>query len=368
MSDCSCREDWRLLALDLKTGRPQTYLSPTDFSFEQVLNDVGNASVTLAVRDYNLSDVWPHSTAIAFLRISGDGATPSVPKCEFIGIGDGGNPTSNGTGEVGLKSIEEYLDHRIIHGDQDFTGIQQTILAKTLVDMASDHGIPLFASAETSATLLDRSYLDTDQKKILEAVTELTEAIDGPDYERSHDLQPDGTYATTLIFKDRVGSTDPVSIYSTLGATEYGLSVDSSNHVTRIIGVGSDPNLVSDTGIPADSIYPLFERSVSWSDIQDQDQLDDQTAGELANNVDPTAIPSITLAGLELAPQLTLGGTIDLHLDHGAVRYHGAARLISKAWSAGSDGPTTVTLSMVPLDNATSAILNAQPENRGCCR
>lgn len=361
-----CQADWRVDVMDLATGVRQQFVTPLSLDFDQLLNEVGNASATLPVRSVTMAQVWPHKTAIAFARINGPGASPSFPKGEFIGIVETAVASSAGTVALGLKSVESYLAHRLIHGDTTFTAEAQTDIAADLVNLASSNGIQLTGVAVASAITRDREYLDEDRKVILEAILQLTEVIDGPDYELVHTLSG-GVWSTEMIFSDYLGNTTPVPVHVRRGVSAYDLSVDAGEHANRVIGVGDDPTLEFDADESGTSIYPLFETSISWSDVSVLTTLQEHAEGAVANSLHPLATPSITLAGLDIAPLLGLGDTIMLTMDHGAILYQGLARLVGKSWSSNTDSPTMITLTLVPLDNTEDSILQAIAGPVPCC-
>lgn len=354
-------------------GSRRRYLTPSSLSFDQTLNEVGSGSVTLPIRSITLADTWPHLTSIAFLRINGPGATPTQPVCEFLGMPEQVSGTSSGGLSLGLKSIEGYLGYRIIQelvpplaGSTTFTTVDQTQIGADLVNLANPFGIPLTATAEASGTQRTIRYLDIDRKVVIEAVLELTALEDGPDYQLVH-IREGQSWRSEMRFADYVGNTEPFPMNSQRGMQEYGIEVDASLHANRVIGIGSSSRRVYDADQSGTSIYPKFERSVAWTDTRDSDTLEAQTKGELANHSHPTTVPSLTLAGLDIATQPSVGDTIDLRLDHGAIQYDGLARLISKSWSSDADSPTKVTFGMVPQGAPEDDVLAVVPGIPGCC-
>lgn len=374
MTDC-CAQDWRVEVLNLTTGTRRSYLTPSSLSFDQTLNTVGAGSVTLPVRSTRLANVWPHLTSVACLRINGPGASPIQPVCEFLGMVEQIGGSSSGGINLGLTSIEGYLSHRIIQdelpplaGATVFTEKQQAVIAAALVAMGQDNGVPLSAVV-SQPSVVERSmrYLDTDRKYIMDALLELTALEDGPDYRLVHEQQSNLAWRTVMTFADYIGNTEPYQLHSQRGMSDYGIDVDATMHANRVIGIGNTDRRVYDADGSEGSMYPLFERSAAWTDARDSDQLEALTKGELANYDHPTTVPSITLSGLDIAPNLNPGDTLDLRLDHGAIQYDGLARLISKSWSSDADSPTKVTLNMVPQGDTNDDILAVVPGLPECC-
>lgn len=358
--------DWRVEALDLKTGLRKKFLLPLSCTFEERLNDVGPGSLTIPVRSVQMADVWPHSTSIAFLRLRGPGATPVNPVCEYLGLVEDAQADSGGTLQLGMQSIEQYLTYRMIHGDTTYAATGQTAIGASLVNLAVSNGIPLIGTSDASATARDRTYLDTDRKKILEAVQDLTKVIGGPDYRLIHSQGSSGGWSTEMRFSDHVGNTSPSSLNARRGVSSYSLRVDATGQATRVIGVGQSADLVYDTGVPAttypNNLYPLYEISESYSDVSDVNTVQENAQGTLAQDTHPAANPSVVLAGVDVIAPLSVGDYISLIMSHGAIQYLGVARVTSIAWALNDSSPTTATITLVPQDDAAAAILNAPAE------
>lgn len=364
---CNCASDWRLEIIDLATGVRVRYLDFLSFDFEDALNQVGTATVVAPVDKVTARDVWPHLRAVVFTRVNGPGASKSAPVAEYIGMVETMSATSDGTVTLGLQSIEYYLQYRIIVNDTSYpAGSDQCDIGAALVNLAVSGGIPLTgASPDVSAYTRERNYAAADDKRILEAVAELTQVSDGPDYRRDFSYSG-GAWSTVLTFLDTVG-TNAGSLNGKRGLSVYGVDVDGTQHVNWERGRGESMSSTQDT--LTGSIYPRFDKGIQWSDVTDQDTLDENVLGDLVNNFDPIAIPNVTIARLSIAASLNIGDTVPLDINRGALRYKGDARIASKSWSRPASGaPTTCTLSFVPPSNAGSAILNAPASSRtGCC-
>lgn len=352
--------DWRIEALNLASGLRKVILQPSSFSFEEKLNEVGSGSVTVPLKSVKIADVWPHTTSIAFLRTAGPDATPSQPVCEFIGMVEDFSADANGGAvSLGVNSIESYWAHRIIHGDQTFSAMEQNTLAYNLARTTT--GIPLEPqTGMLGSTNRDRTYLDTDHKILLDALLELTQVLGGPDYRLEHVFQSDNSWKTYMRFQDQWGNT--TTPYTVIDAQrsvgQYGLQVSAGNHATSVIGVGATADLV-DTENASPSIYPLFEVAESYSDVSDINTVTQKAQGSLAQNKHPAATPSVTLTGLDMIAPLALGDYITLKMSTGPIQYQGTARITGIAWAFGESTPTTATVSLVPQDDAGTAILGA---------
>src|SRR5690625_4251777 len=109
MAACACGRDWVVETCHLASGLVRSVLHPLSMDGSTELNGVGQGTLTLPTRDLRIRDVWPNLTSVYISRVSGGGASPAQPVCEFAGIVEQVNATEAGTTQVGLKSIEGYL-------------------------------------------------------------------------------------------------------------------------------------------------------------------------------------------------------------------------------------------------------------------
>lgn len=366
VSGCNCAEDWRLELVDLATGQRRGWLPFLSLTFDDLLDQVGAATVTLPVRKVNLPDIWPHLRAVVFTRISGPDATPSAPVCEYIGMIETVRADSGGTVQLGLQSIEYYLSYRTLTGDTSYTSMDQNEICVELMALGSGSGIPLSGAFEASAYTRTRSWDADDDAVILEKILEITQAIRGPDYRRVFTFAS-GAWSTVLRFADYVGNTDPQRLNAVRGLVSYGISVEAGEHANWVRGRDQSGHVYTEDTYMTD-IYPRFNKAVKYSDVTLNDTLTEQVQGYLANNSDPIAIPDATVADLNISARFKVGDSIDLNMDHGAIRYQGVARLVGKSWSIDPETPSLCTFSFVPLENAHTTILGAPPGNgAGCC-
>lgn len=361
--ECSCANDWRVELVNLADGTRRRFAHPTGLTFENLLNEPGSASISLPVRDYTMADIWPHLTSVAITRISGPGASTTSPVCEYLGLVEDVRADSGGVLTLGMKSIEQYLQYRLLP-TTSFNQQPQNQIGAALVNYANADGIPL-VGVGVDGQLRDRNYGEDDDKVILEAVKQFTQVIGGPDYVLSHEFSS-GHWSTEMEFVDRAGEDKGGQINARLGLSTYDIAVDATPHANKVIGVGENPN-IKFTAIASETIYPLFERSEAWVDVSRQATIRQHAEGELEASLHPAASPSVTLVGTELAAEFNLGDTVHLKMDHGAVAYHGPARLIGKAWASEEGSPTSCTFSLVPLTDSADAILDAPNTGQECC-
>lgn len=368
MATCGCGDSWRVVTVDLKTGIVRAVLEPISMEWETRLNDVGQGTVLLATGDVNVRDIWPHLSAIYILRLEGSDASPEMPVCEFAGLIETVIAEDTGVTTLGIRSMEQYLFHRTIKRRIRVEEMPQTRLAKLLHDESIPNGINLTALADSSTILRDRTYQPWLRKNIGEAVTELTQVINGPDWETRHNYDPTaGTWATEMIYRDFVGENRNVVLRSDVEAFSYSLEIASENHATHVdaIGNGENKSTLIESADDESGVYPQLDAAPAWKDVTRRKTLQSHAQGYIEDYREPFASPSVTLRGLDNPePSLIrLGDTVRIETNYGAVTYNGDARIIAISWAVGDGEPEARTLTTLPITRASQSVLNQEPTN-----
>lgn len=360
----TCQANWRIELCDLTTGTVKAVYPFLATDWQTVLNDAGRGTVVLATKQVAVADIWPHKTSVYILRTSGDGASVVEPAVEFAGYVEAAKPDDNGATQVGLISIEGYLKHRVITDDLTFTGVPQTQIAAELVNYAAPDGIPLIGVALNSTVERDRAYVGRDKKNVLEALTQLTDVIDGPDWFLTHEKMG-GRWVTSMRFTDRISDSPPIVLKSDREANGYAIDIDAKDHATNVFGVGAGTDEEQLESVQSDEsgFYPRFDATPAWSDETLQESLDEQTAGYLDDHKDVFAVPTVTVPGLvKVNPNLTrLGYTVGADICYGAVTFRGRARILSISWRVQDGGPEERTFDLLPEDSARVSVYAQEP-------
>jgi len=358
---CDCSADWRVEILNLATGARRMYVKPLSLSFEEKLNEVGSGTMTLSIHDALMVNIWPHITSVMVTRIAGPGATPSSPVGVWCGLVEEVSADSGGEVSIGMVSLEGYLAYRILpkYSVEDRS---QTLIAADFV--RAPNSIPLKADPRSSSVKRTRNYDRNDYKVRLEALLQLTEVINGPDYRLTHTFS-NGTWSTTVVIQDRVGNPVSQPLNVRRGITTYSLNVSATDHRTNQFGSGES---IHSSASDNSGMYPVFEISNQWSDVSKQNTLDEHTRGALQNNKHPRAQPSLQIADLNMALHYNIGDTLNINMNHGVVQFVGDTRLVSKAWSIAEGQPTYCQFGFIPDTDPATSVLNVPPSNReGCC-
>ena len=360
-TSCACGEDWVIHACDLRTGIIRAVLHPIAFDFETIRNRLGKGTLTLVTREVLVRNIWPHLTSIYISRKKADGTFEGLYG-GMVETFQANSATAGGTVSVGLQPIEEYLNHRMLRTQTEFTGVSQTEIAKALVEAVSGNGIAISAVAVPSTITRDRIYNAWDRQFVGPALEELSDVPDGINWEVSY-VRSGGTWQTVLTFADTIGGPTDVILASDREGAQYGLDVDAKDHATLIdaLGSGETSGMLIATAIDTSGIYPQFDAAPGFTQETLLSVLQEDADGYLDNHQEPTAIPSIDIYGGTPAPEnLQLGDEITADIDHGAVVYRGPARVEAIAWRKTADAPDVRTIGLSPLTRASESVFNQE--------
>lgn len=138
---------------------------------------------------------------------------------------------TDATVALSTVSIEGYLDRRMV-ADHEFVGVDESLIAASLVDDAAAEGIGLLVDAPETGTARDRTYLDQDDKTIYSALRELMGVIDGPEWTVVLDWSDvtQTAVTTTVRLRSRIGraSTTPNAVFTAGSASAVLSSVGVS--------------------------------------------------------------------------------------------------------------------------------------------
>lgn len=360
-SDCACAEDFRFEAADLRTGIVKAILEPTAADWQTTLNAVGQGSLSLTTKAIRARDIWPHLTSVYCLRTSGGTATPENPVVEGAYIIEKFTAADTGQTQVGMKSIEDYLWHRILRSDLAWDG-SPTALAAVLVNTTTGNGIPLTGDSDTSAENTDREYFAYDRKNIGEAINELVEAEPGIEWEVVHTKSPGGAWSSTVVFRDQVGAVRALVLQSDVEGAGYGLDVDAAEHANLVdaIGEGSEDDQLIATAIDTGT-YPQFDAAPAFKDINILPTLQQQADGYLTDHREPVAVPSMTVMGTaDPDPALLRNGDVveRVRTNFGALSYDGPARIVATSWALRLGAPPARTYQFLSTGRASQTVLN----------
>lgn len=357
-STCPCGPRWVIEACDLATGRIRAILNPIAADWQTILTGLGTGSLTFPTRAVAVRDIWPDLTSIYISRIADDGSYD----CQYAAIPEKLSAKSTlegGTTNVGLQPIESYWWRRFLDTDRTYTGVLQTQIAASLTSYAAANGIPLTGVADSSVYALDRTYVGAERPFIGAQLDLLAQAENGIEWTVLH-TRANGHWSTRVLFQDRAGNDLDTIFQADVDGADYGLEVDAANHATYVDGFGDDPASTRIISNATDNgPYVRFDAAPSFGTVLDAMNNQQQTDGYLIENREPVATPTFVLVGDDPDPTgVRLGDTGTFHMNLGAVRFNGRARIGSISSRIAEGQPWTRTLGLAPIDRASNSVLN----------
>lgn len=209
---------------------------------------------------------------------------------------------NNGLVEVAGRGLWSYFRNRRIFDTKVFTGVDQLVIARQLIDYVQalpGGSIGLVTGSETSGRLRDRVYPGYECKPVAEAIEQLAAVQDGFDFEI---LTERSTSTFTNTFKlhyprqgRRTQITWEIGVHCDTSAWE--VDADRIANFMRALGAGDgDAMLVRDDSNPnLLSEYPRFDDTVSYRDVSDGTTLATYAQLWRTRRQLPLIMPTITL-------------------------------------------------------------------------
>lgn len=354
---CDCGPQWTVESFDLKTGRVLGVLNPTAIDAQTLLNDIGAGTLSLSARDVPARLVWPRLVGIGIIWQD----TPV-----WIGWVETVEMSSDSTLRVGVIPLDGYMFQRHIDETVEWPGVSQTAAPANLVNRFCD-GIALSAVSEPSQfNNRTRRFYWYDHHVVGELVQNLTEVINGPDWELVPSRSAAGVWHGTIIFRDSVGVERPFTLLSGRDSGNYGITVDAGDMGTHqhAVGDGQDEEQIEEYAEDL-SVYPRFDTVTGFSSVTSRQTLREHATGRVNLFGEPAAIPSMVLDGANPPPdQLGVGDIANVDIDHALWAYRGAARVLGLTYKGSADAADQRSLMFSPLQRASQTILVQQPTGR----
>lgn len=361
---------YRYLFADLLTNEIIAELPLTGVSFTQQLNQAGTlqghlllSGMTTAQFNVNASTI-PARTAIYVDRNN-----------ELIWGGVIWGRTYNSSDQtlnLVAREFESYFERRRITTTQDFSNIDQLVIARTLLttaQSASSGDIGVIVGSETSGVLLSRTYYSYELKGVYNAIQDLSRGDDGFDFniQVSYDPITNEPLKTLVLGYPRTGTvyspTDPEAFVFEFPAgniVDYEYPEDGAIAANTVyaLGAGSNEGKLIQTAQDAAKLadgWPLLEEQANYSDVTDSTYLAQLASGQvLAVAYPPTTIKIVVPA--YITPEL---GSYQIGDDARLVitdeRFPGTLdaiyRIVGLSVQPGEDGPERVTLTLTVTTN-----------------
>lgn len=263
-----------------------------------------------------------------------------------------------------------YFSHRRVNQTVEFTGIDQLVIAKTLIQDAQaetngDIGVLYNSEGQTtSGVLIDRVYYNYELKNIYEAIQDLSRQSDGFDFHI--DIEYDNitglpakyfnTYYPRSGLPYTVGDINcPVFEFPAGNVVEYEYPEDGSIVGNRLYALGAGSNegkLISSAEDTAKFLdgWVLLDTTANYSDITDQTVLDNLAIAQVtAVSYPPTVLKVVVPAYVN--PEF---GSYEVGDDARIIitdnRFPNTLdaiyRIVGLSVQPGEDGPERVTLTL----------------------
>ena len=261
-----------------------------------------------------------------------------------------------------------YFERRRINYDVQFNGIDQLVIAKTLIENAQnetygDIGVGYNSEGQTtSGVLVDRTYYNYELKQVFQAIQDLSRQSDGFDfhidiaYDNITGL-PTKSFNTYYPRSGEIYSLGnlniPVFEFPAGNVVEYEYPEDGSVAANRIYAMGAGSNEGKLISIAEDATkfatgWALLEDQANYSDITDQTVLDSLAQGQVL----AVSYPPVTLKLVVPAYVDPVFGTYEVGDDCRVIirddrfpnGFDEIFRIVGVSVQPGEDGPERVTL------------------------
>lgn len=359
---------YRYLFVDLLSNEIIAELPLTGVGFTQQLNQAGNFQGHILMSGINTDQYNVDLATIpghCGLYVDRDGI--------LVWGGVIWNRRYNSTEQKLYINAQEwisYFAHRRVNQTTAFNGIDQLVIAKTLIQDAQAEpygniGVGYNSEGETtSGVLVDRVYYNYELKNIFDAIQDLSRQSDGFDFHIDIDYNnitglPEKFFNT---YYPRVGTAYsygnpniPVFSFPAGNMVEYEYPEDGSIVANRLFALGAGSNegkLISealDTGRFAEG-WALLDDAVNYSDITDQTVLDNLAAAQVV----AVSYPPVVLKVVVPAYVDPVFGTYEVGDDCRIIitdsRFPNTLdaiyRIVGLSVQPGEDGPERVTLTL----------------------
>ena len=357
---------YRYLLADLLTNEIIAELPLTGVAFTQQLNQAGTLSAHLLLSGVNSAAFNVDNSTIPGRNViyaDRDGVLV------WGGIIWGRSYNSGDqTLSIQCRELISYFERRRITQTVEFTGIDQLVIAKTLIENAQDapYGdIGLLYNSEgqtTSGVLVDRVYYDYELKTVFNAIQDLSRQEDGFDFHVDIYYQDGLPVRAFNTYYPRVGTAYDVDDAGALvfqfpagNIVEYEYPEDGSIAANTVYALGAGSNEGKLISVAQDAVklgegWPLLEEQANYLDVTDTTVLDNLAIGRVnALSYPPTTIKIVVPPYID-----PVYGTYEVGDDARIIiqdsrfpdGFDQVYRIVGISVQPGEDGPERATLTM----------------------
>lgn len=301
--------DYTYLLGDLRTGGIAGELPLGEVKFSRRLKDAGSWSASLPLGDARVRSLDP-------IGLTRPGRTALYIDRDGVIVGGGilwtrrfqTNGDDAGKLQLAGSGFWSYWQHRKIRSTLTFEGVDQAAIVEAIFDAlqaVTAGSIGMNIDAPGTGVLRDRTYYGYERKGAAEAVEQLSDVIDGFDFELAAAWDGNTPVLTLQVAYPRIGvqAIDSPLVFDRPGNI---LDYDCPEDATRMadlsdaVGAGEgDDMLVATSTATAvlDAGWPLLEQVVSYKDVRITDTLAEHADADLEAAATPVTIPSMTVRG-----------------------------------------------------------------------
>lgn len=344
----------RFLLLDYLTRTIIAEMPAVDsFSYSETLNKPGSWTTTIPLNTpISAADLYSSRAVFAFeragiLRWAGPILTARID-------------VENNAIALSGEGYMNYLRRRVLYVTMQFSGIDQLVIAKDLIDYAQSFGTPsnlgIVTTALTAITTVtrDRTYYSYEKKFIGELIEQLANVRDGFDF-RLTPRWSNGPNSTMVI---DFGVTYPSYgrptgyVFDVAAHDVPTIDIDLTRLAFKVSAVGrgtgedipsvtlSKPSLIAASA--------LLEDVVSAGDVSETGTLNDYAQRRLDLGSSPLIYPIVVL-GTEDIGSFIPGDQVILNGSAGTLDIGGTYRIVEQKLDLPSSGPETLSLTLTPL-------------------
>lgn len=362
---------YRYLFADLLTNEIVAEIPLTGVSFNQQLNTAGTLQGHIL-----LSGINTYGYNI-------DAATLPARNCLYVDrngilvwggvIWSRSYNSDSQTLSIAAREFESYFEKRLITTTENFNNADQLLIARTLIDNAqavTDGDIGVITGSETSGVLIDRVYYDYEFKQVWQAIKDLADQDDGFDFniKVEYDNITNEPKKTLVLGYPRTGHIDTgvgdmntnVFLFPAGNITTYEYPEDGSivTNTLYVTGAGSNEGKLLTNAIATGSFtngFPVLEATVAYSDITDQNVLNELASGRVLALSEPPPIIKVVVPAF-IEPEYgtySIGDDVRLMItdERFPTGLDEIYRIVGLNVEPGEDGPERVTITLTITTN-----------------
>jgi len=362
---------YRYLFADLLTNEIIAELPITGVSFNQQLNTAGTFQAHILLSginsaEYNVDNATLPARNAIYVDRNGELVWGGVIWARVYN-------SDEQTISITAREFESYFERRLITTTENFQNTDQLEIVRTLIDDAQllPYGdIGVITGSETSGVLIDRVYYDYELKQVWQAIKDLSDQDDGFDFniKVEYDNVTNEPTKTLILGYPRTGHVDTgigdlntkVFMFPAGNITSYEYPEDGSitTNTLYVTGAGSNEGKLLSVATASTSFtngFPLLQTTASYSDITDQNVLDELATGRVLALSEPPPIIKVVVPAFVEPEYGTYSIGDDIRLMITDERFPNGLdeiyRIVGLNVEPGENGPERVTITLTITTN-----------------